>query len=98
MAFEDFWPYYVGEHRRPVTRLLHFIGTLCGFVLLARGHWILAPVVSYAFAWTGHLFVERNAPATFKHPLLSLRGDVVMFGLMLAGRMEAEVERLSPRA
>ena len=26
-TFEQFWPYYVKEHAKPLTRLLHFIGT-----------------------------------------------------------------------
>ncbi len=26
-SFSAFWPYYIGEHRHPVCRLLHFVGT-----------------------------------------------------------------------
>lgn len=26
-SFADFWPYYIGEHRDPRSRLVHFIGT-----------------------------------------------------------------------
>jgi hypothetical protein len=45
-------------------------------------------------AWIGHFFVEKNKPATFDYPLWSLRGDYKMLRLMLAGKMEAEIERL----
>jgi hypothetical protein len=33
-SFAEFWPYYVSEHSRPVTRLLHLIGTSAGLALL----------------------------------------------------------------
>ena len=26
-SFGHFWPYYIGEHRHPVCRLMHFVGT-----------------------------------------------------------------------
>ena len=81
--------------------VLHFIGTSLGLIclfaaLLLQQWWLLlaVPVVSYAFAWAGHFFVEANTPATFSYPLWSLRGDVEMYGLMLRGRMHEEVRRL----
>src|ERR1044071_3778223 len=99
-TFEEFWPFYVREHSRSATRALHAAGTLTGtalFVALAatgRWRWLpLALVPGYAAAWVGHFFVEHNRPATFKDPLSSLAGDYKMVALMLAGRMNGEVER-----
>jgi hypothetical protein len=98
-TFREFWPFYVREHARPLTRRLHFAGTLGLFVVTAlallsgRLLWLtLLPVVGYGFAWTAHFFVERNRPATFTYPLWSLAADFVMFGKMLRGRMDVEVE------
>jgi hypothetical protein len=99
--YRDFWPYYVGAHRRTGTRLLHFGGTSAGLALLVIGPlvgplWLLAfaPVTGYGLAWLGHALVEHNRPATFRHPLWSLIGDVHMYGLMWVGRMDQEIIRL----
>ena len=100
-SFDEFWPFYVREHSRKTTRVLHFIGTAsalgtAAMGLLTRKKWLLAlaPVVGYGPAWIGHFFVERNRPATFSYPAWSLRADLVMFVKMLGGSMDAEVERV----
>lgn len=100
-TFEEFWPYYVGEHKEKTTRLLHFAGTtaamgcVAGAVLLRR-RWLLAvaPIVGYGPAWIGHFFFEKNKPATFSHPVWSLRADLVMWWKTLRGEMQAEVDRV----
>ena len=100
-SFREFWPHYVREHARPLTRGLHYVGTggllATAVVALATRRWGLLgllPVIGYGFAWTGHYFIERNRPATFTHPLWSLRADFVMFGKMLRGRMGDEARRV----
>lgn len=98
-TFGEFWPYYVRQHTKPATRLLHAIGSTLAIVVigvaLAVNPWILvaAPLVGYGFAWYAHFFVERNRPATFGHPFWSLAADYRMLFLMIAGRMDAEVAR-----
>ncbi len=94
-SFADFWPYYLAEHSKSTTRLLHGIGTLMaiGFVILVvlKGKWWLFPIAlvpGYAFAWAAHFFVEKNRPATFTHPLWSFMGDWKMLALMLMGRLK----------
>ena len=93
-SFREFYPYYLGEHRDPTCRRLHFVGTsfALGFLLLAilRGNpwWLLGALLSgYAFAWVGHFFFEKNRPATFKHPFYSFAGDWVMYKDMLVGKI-----------
>ena len=99
-SFGEFWPFYVREHSRPATRVLHAAGTMAStalvvvLVITGRWRWLpLALVVGYAFAWVAHFFVEHNRPATFKHPLWSFMADYKMVALMLTGRMGAEVAR-----
>jgi hypothetical protein len=94
-SFSEFWPYYLAEHSRPATRLLHYIGSLAGIAvivaLVAVGKWWLFPIAfvpGYAMAWIGHFFVEKNRPATFTYPLWSFMGDWKMLGLMLTGRLK----------
>lgn len=92
--FQEFWPYYLSEHKNGLNRRLHFIGTtlVCFIVLAAMllrdpRVLLLAPVGGYGFAWVGHFGVEKNRPATFRHPLWSLRGDFRMYGKMLRGQL-----------
>jgi len=99
-SFTSFWPEYVRAHSQPGTRVIHLIGTLAGWALLVaalalrRWWWIAAAlIISYAFAWISHFFVEHNRPATFEHPLWSWWADQKMVALMLAGKMNGEVRR-----
>jgi hypothetical protein len=100
-TFRDFWPYYVREHAKPITRALHFIGSTLVLAIVATAvvtgrFWLLAamPVVGYGFAWVGHFGFEKNRPATFKYPVYSFLSDWVMYGKILSGTMRAEVERV----
>lgn len=99
-TYEEFWPHYVRAHRKPETRLFHAVGTaafltcVAAFVATRRKSLLLAmPVVGYGPAWYSHFFVEGNKPATFGHPLWSLRGDFEMLIRMATGTMDSELER-----
>lgn len=99
-SFQEFWPYYVREHLHPQSRQLHFVGTALTFFIFGwavysqNWWWLLAmPVIGYGFAWTGHLFFEKNKPATFKYPLMSLLADYYMFFKILCGSMGKELEK-----
>ena len=99
-GFGALWPYYLGEHRHPVNRWLHVLGTslALGIMtwLLVIGLWYLmglGVVVGYAFAWLGHFAVEKNKPASFGHAWFSFLGDCRMWRLAWTGRLGAELQR-----
>ena len=101
-GYSDFWPYYVSQHLKPATRQFHFAGTSASLLLIAATiiwgqPWLLValPFAAYGLAWYSHFRIEGNTPATFEHPLYSLRGDFQMYGLMWSGRMTDEVRRLA---
>jgi hypothetical protein len=94
-SFSEFYPYYLSEHRHPVCRTLHYIGSSLVIVVLLfalftqqwRWLWLL-PFIGYGFAWLGHFMFEHNKPATFKYPLYSLAADWVMFKDFLTGQLK----------
>ncbi|MGE3622592.1 MAG: Mpo1-like protein [Bdellovibrionales bacterium] len=99
-TFEEFWPHYLNQHSKRQTRLLHVCGTVLAalclfkFVISFKIGWLLmAPVVGYGFAWAAHAFIEENQPATFEHPLWSLRADLEMTKLWAMGKLEAELAK-----
>lgn len=96
--YEEFFSFYLQEHRDPVNRRLHAIGTSLGAVTLVVpfiiGHPLYAlawPAVAYGFAWAGHFLIEGNKPASFGHPFWSFVSDFRMLWLMITGRLEARV-------
>lgn len=99
-TFNDFWPFYLGEHAAPANRWLHFIGTSLALVqiiyaLTTQRFWFLltALLTGYGFAWIGHFLMEKNRPATFTYPLFSFLGDWKMWALMLTGGLQNELEK-----
>jgi hypothetical protein len=93
-SFADFYPFYLSEHRDPVCRRLHFIGTvlviasLLAAALTGRTVWLLGvPLAGYGFAWVGHFFFEHNRPRdVLPTPGTASRATFVMFRDMLVGR------------
>ena len=83
-SFKQFYPFYLSEHLHPICRGLHFFGTIGVIGLIIFSFFkikalYLVPVCGYGFAWVGHLFFEKNRPATFTYPLYSFIGDWIMF-------------------
>ncbi len=104
-SFEEFWPFYVGEHRHPLNRALHYagtsmaLGTVAAAAVTLNPSWLLlTPVVGYAPAWIGHFLLEKNRPASWKYPVYSLRADLKMLAYAVRGKMADEVRRVCEAA
>lgn len=92
--YTEFYQFYLNEHKNPINRLLHVIGTtiVLALVITAIVHrnmywFIFVPISGYGFAWIGHFFFEKNKPATFKYPLWSLKSDFKMYFDILQGKV-----------
>ncbi len=93
-TYDEFWQYYLEEHSHFATKLLHTAGTIIGAIVAIdavyrQAPWrlVLALIIGYGFAWISHFFIEKNKPATFKHPLWSLISDFRMAALVMTGRL-----------
>lgn len=94
-SLAEFYPFYLSEHRNPVSRTLHYVGTWCAILCLVglagTGNlwWLLGALMSgYSFAWVGHFLFERNKPATFRHPFYSLASDFRMWWELNLGKLK----------
>ncbi|HEY1025688.1 MAG TPA: DUF962 domain-containing protein [Sphingobacteriaceae bacterium] len=92
-SLEEFYPFYLSEHKNRTSRILHFIGTGLAILLFPASllfHsillFLLIPVAGYGFAWAGHFFFEKNKPATFEYPAYSLASDFLLFFDLLSGK------------
>lgn len=99
-SFAEFWPVYLRAHSDPRCRAMHYVASVIGLgtlgALVATGdwRWLAAGLVgSYAFAWVGHFFMEKNLPLTFRYPLWSLAADYRMFFRWLGGGLKADLAR-----
>jgi len=94
-SFKEFYPFYLSQHSKKTTKILHVIGSLGVIFIflysLLINNWKLLyflPLCGYGFAWIGHFFFEKNKPATFKFPLYSFIGDWVMLKDILTGKIK----------
>lgn len=99
-TLEEFWSYYLSEHKSNTNKTLHFIGSASALYWLGKAiskkkpsYLLLALLNGYGFAWVGHFLVEKNRPATFKYPVKSFVSDWLMFCTILTGKINEEVRK-----
>ena len=72
------------KKQRPFKHVLGMLAlpTLASPVLFPAG-----VVFAYGCAWAGHFGFEKNRPATFQYPLMSLASDFKMWSHMARGKL-----------
>ena len=93
--YREFYQFYLNEHKKPLTRIFHFVGILLVFVVIfyvlkswkERFLWY-CPIFGYGLAWFSHAVIEKNKPATFRYPLWSIISDFRLFFELLFGKQK----------
>ena len=90
MTFKQYYDYYLTLHSNPVNRMLHVVGNILTLVYVFSCIYfsnffllIFAPAIIYPFAWSGHLFFEKNKPAAWSKPIWAKVCDWVMIWNMI---------------
>jgi len=95
MTFKEYYTHYLTLHQNKVNRWLHVIGQITtlavlSYTLLSQS-WILlivVPFIIYPFAWTGHIYFEKNQPAAWSNPVWAKMCDWVMLKDILTGKLK----------
>ena len=95
MTFKEYYTHYLTLHQNKVNRWLHVIGQITtlavlSYTLLSQS-WILlivVPFIIYPFAWTGHMYFEKNRPAAWSNPVWAKMCDWVMLKDILTGKLK----------
>ena len=92
--YNEFYRFYLTEHRNINSRRLHAVGSSLGIYFWAKAirqrkakYLAYGLVSGYACAWVGHFFFEHNKPASFKQPLYSFISDWRMLSDIVRGRL-----------
>jgi hypothetical protein len=93
-SFDAFYALFLQAHRNVWNRRVHLLGwglaAALALAALASGAWwlaLLAPGPGLAAIWLGHWVIEPASEVEFKHPWLTARANLRMFGEMLSGRL-----------
>ncbi|EHU2952650.1 DUF962 domain-containing protein [Acinetobacter baumannii] len=92
--YQEFYRFYLTEHRNIMSRRLHAVGSSIGLYFFSKAirkkqakYALYGLVSGYACAWVGHFMFEKNKPASFKQPLYSFISDWRMLSDVAAGRL-----------
>ena len=92
--YNEFYRFYLTEHRNINSRRLHAVGSSLGIyfwtkaIRQRKAKYLAYGLLSgYACAWVGHFFHEHNKPASFKQPFYSFISDWRMLSDIVRGRL-----------
>lgn len=96
-SFAEYWPLYLHNHSKELTRKLHFWSLLIYFLSwpasYLMGHWWPIPatlVLGYLLAFFTHTYIQKS-PFNLKHPYWGAVANLKMFFLMLTFRLAPEL-------
>ena len=94
MDFSEYYEHYLTLHQNRWCRRLHILGNLATIsyisFMITSQIWVmllLAPIVTYPFAWSGHFFFEKNQPAAWTSPLWAKWADWIMMKDTFLGKI-----------
>ena len=92
--YNEFYRFYLTEHRSIASRRLHVAGSTLGLYFWSKAirqrkakYLAYGLLSGYACAWIGHFVFEKNKPASFKQPLYSFISDWRMFSDVVRGNL-----------
>jgi hypothetical protein len=101
MTFKEYYKHYLTLHQNKWNRRLHVLGqltTIATFIFITYLIiklsifffllYSIIPFIVYPFAWSGHFFLEKNKPASFKNPWWAKRADWIMLKDILIGKIK----------
>lgn len=101
MSFAAFWRRYLDAHRRPGTRVAHYLGTALGIASTIATIWYGEAVLMFGgiaiavlLAVGSHWAIERNQPLIRVNAFYGAVADIKMCWLALTGRLGEEYRRL----
>lgn len=76
-VFQDAKQHFIASHQHPINQVLHHITNILAIsaVVFLWIDWrvsVVFLVVSQIFAWGGHAVFEKNHPAFFKYPGITI--------------------------
>lgn len=81
-TFEEFYPYYLSQHRHPFNRKVRITGITLSLACIVNAIWLMhlgylmiSPIFYFVSMLFGHYIVEKNTPLLFKYPLWTLKAD-----------------------
>ena len=99
--YEQFYGFYLTEHRNITSRKLHVLGSTLGLCAVTYAIFKQQPryvlyglVAGYACAWVGHFKYERNRPASFQQPIYSFISDWRMLLDVMRGKISLKNQSL----
>lgn len=99
--YNEFYCFYLTEHRNITSRRLHVLGSVIGGYWIAKAirhrkpkYVLYGLVPGYACAWIGHFVYEKNKPASFKQPFYSFISDWRMLSDIVRGNLSLKCRSL----